>query len=77
MELPQSQIKIGRVVEDTKVETKELTLNEIKKEAVLDRLILCEGNKTEAAKSLNVSIKTLYNWLHEWGVGLHPERKES
>lgn len=30
-----------------------------------------DGNKTQVAHSLGITIKTLYNWLHQWGIEIH------
>lgn len=46
----------------------QLTLAEIEKLTILERLQSFEGNKTKAAASLGVTIKTLYNKLHAYGL---------
>ncbi|MBE8162887.1 MAG: sigma-54-dependent Fis family transcriptional regulator [Bdellovibrionaceae bacterium] len=45
-----------------------LTLNDIQKAYVLRSLQHFKGNKTKVAKALGVTIKTLYNKLHEYGI---------
>lgn len=45
-----------------------LTLNDIQKAYVLRSLQHFNGNKTKVAKALGVTIKTLYNKLHEYGI---------
>lgn len=45
-----------------------LTLSDIQKAYVLRSLQYFEGNKTKVAKALGVTIKTLYNKLHEYGI---------
>lgn len=44
------------------------TLAEIEKDYILDVLKVVDGNKTKAAKILGITIKTLYNKLHEYGL---------
>ncbi len=44
-----------------------LTLHEIEKRYILKALNYFEGNKTQAANALGITIKTLYNKLHEYG----------
>lgn len=46
----------------------DLTLEAITKEHVIYVLSLTENNKAKAAQLLGVTNKTLYNWLHEWGL---------
>ncbi len=43
------------------------TIAEMEREMILERLTYFEGNKTQAALSLGITIKTLYNKLHEYG----------
>lgn len=45
-----------------------LTLSDIQKAYVLRSLQYFEGNKTKVAAALGVTIKTLYNKLHEYGL---------
>ncbi len=47
-------------------------LDEIEKQHILKTLAFHHGNKTKTAMSLGVTIKTLYNKLHRYGV-LSPE----
>lgn len=42
------------------------TLAMIEREVIEGRLRLFEGNKALAARSLGISLKTLYNRLNEW-----------
>ena len=45
---------------------KVLTLHEIEKQHILRALEACDGNRTQAAKYLDISIRTLRNKLHEY-----------
>lgn len=44
------------------------TLAEVEKEHIEHALSVHGGNKTRAAKSLGITIKTIYNKLHEYGI---------
>jgi len=44
-----------------------LTLYEMERRQVLKALKYFEGNKTQAAEALGITLKTLYNKLHEYG----------
>lgn len=44
-----------------------ITLQELEKRFILKSLIYFGGNKTQAANALGITIKTLYNKLHEYG----------
>lgn len=44
-----------------------LTIAELEKRYILKALAHFEGNKTQAAHALGITIKTLYNKLHEYG----------
>ena len=44
-----------------------LTIHELEKRYILKALNFFEGNKTQAANALGITIKTLYNKLHEYG----------
>lgn len=44
-----------------------VTLYELEKRYILKALNYFEGNKTQAANALGITIKTLYNKLHEYG----------
>lgn len=45
----------------------QLTLHELEKRYILKALQHFGGNKTQAANNLGITIKTLYNKLHEYG----------
>lgn len=55
-----------------KVEVKpsyqEFTLFDLEKKHIIDTLDHLSGNKTRAAKSLGITVKTLYNKLHSYGL---------
>ncbi len=44
-----------------------MTLYELEKRHIIKALNYFEGNKTQAANALGITIKTLYNKLHEYG----------
>lgn len=44
-----------------------VTLADLEKKYILAALVHFEGNKTQAAQALGITIKTLYNKLHEYG----------
>lgn len=44
-----------------------VTLGELEKRYILKALVHFDGNKTQAAQALGITIKTLYNKLHEYG----------
>ena len=46
----------------------DMSLEEVEKNHILRTLAIHHGNKTRAAKSLGVTIKTLYNKLHRYGI---------
>jgi len=46
----------------------EVSLGEIEKVYILSALDYFKGNKTQTAKSLGVSVKTLYNKLYMYGL---------
>ena len=41
-----------------------ITMDELQKFWVLSAVKACDGNITRSARMLNVTIKTVYNWLH-------------
>ena len=44
-----------------------LTIYEVEKRQIIKALMYFEGHKTQAAKALGITVKTLYNKLHEYG----------
>lgn len=44
-----------------------VTIGELERKYILKALVHFEGNKTQAANALGITIKTLYNKLHEYG----------
>jgi DNA-binding NtrC family response regulator len=46
----------------------DVPLEEVEKNHILRTLAYNHGNKTKTAQSLGITIKTLYNKLHRYGV---------
>lgn len=56
--------------------TKSMTLEELERNHILQMLAYQQGNKTKTAKVLGITIKTLYNKLHRYGLlGGSPDAK--
>lgn len=60
-------IRNPEVVDNTLDYDPNLTLHELEKRYILKALGHFGGNKTQAANNLGITIKTLYNKLHEYG----------
>ena len=56
------------VVSSNNVVEEEMTLFELEKKFIFKTLVRLGGNKTKAAKALGITVKTLYNKLHSYGV---------
>jgi two-component system, NtrC family, response regulator len=52
-----------------------LTLKQIEKDHILMVLEATKGNKSQAAKCLDITVKTLYNKLTEYGIHLAKKRQ--
>jgi DNA-binding NtrC family response regulator len=50
------------------------TLEQIKRDAVLERLAYHHGNATATAKSLGVSVRAVSMWLRKYGVARKAKR---
>ena len=61
------QIKTPEVKDHSGEYDPTMTLGELEKRFILKALNYFEGNKTQAAGALGITIKTLYNKLHEYG----------
>lgn len=60
------EVKVEKV--EAVIEYKEFTLFDLEKKHIVDTLGHLSGNKTRAAKALGITVKTLYNKLHSYGM---------
>lgn len=65
-------VKVEEVVVEKKEEEvlgyREMTLNDLEKHHIVQTLEHLSGNKTKTAKVLGITVKTLYNKLHSYGM---------
>jgi len=57
-----------RAVKESDGYSPDMTLDDIEKSHILRALVSNQGNKTKAARTLGITIKTLYNKLHRYGI---------
>lgn len=60
------EVKVEKV--EVKPTFQEYTLFDLEKKHIIDTLDHLGGNKTRAAKALGITVKTLYNKLHSYGL---------
>jgi DNA-binding NtrC family response regulator len=60
------EVKVEKV--EVKAQYQEVTLFDLEKKHIIDTLDHLSGNKTRAAKALGITVKTLYNKLHSYGL---------
>ncbi len=65
-DLPEN-IRTPEVKDETMAYDPMITLGELEKRYIIKALNHFDGNKTQAAQALGITIKTLYNKLHEYG----------
>ncbi len=66
--LPEFAQEVKVEVAPVKVSYIEFTLFDLEKKHIIDTLDHLGGNKTRAAKALGITVKTLYNKLHSYGL---------
>ncbi len=61
-------IRMPMVKTQSLEDANELSLLDVEKNHILRTLTVNQGNKTKTAKNLGITIKTLYNKLHHYGI---------
>lgn len=68
LHLPDFAVEVRVEKTEPKASYQETTLFELEKSHIVDTLDHLNGNKTRAAKALGITVKTLYNKLHSYGM---------
>lgn len=66
-DLPEFEVEC-EVIEEVEDTFTEMTLHDLEKKHIIGALEHLGGNKTRAAKMLGITVKTLYNKLHSYGL---------
>ncbi len=66
--LPEFAQEVKTEAVELKTSYQEFTLFDLEKKHIIDTLDHLAGNKTRAAKALGITVKTLYNKLHSYGL---------
>ncbi len=66
--LPEFAQEVKSETVEVKPSYQEFTLFDLEKRHIIDTLDHLAGNKTRAAKALGITVKTLYNKLHSYGL---------
>lgn len=69
----ESQPVVEKVVQAKAQEFIPVTLEELEKNHIMNTLENLSGNKTKTAKVLGITVKTLYNKLHSYGIEFDKE----
>jgi Nif-specific regulatory protein len=64
---------VSKTVTEKKAEYVAITLGELEKNHIMSTLENLTGNKTKSAKVLGITVKTLYNKLHSYGIEFDKE----
>jgi DNA-binding NtrC family response regulator len=64
--LPKGAVTVESPVQNS--QNNFMTLAEVERKHIEKALVVFKGNKTHAAKALGISLKTLYNKLHTYGM---------
>lgn len=79
-EIRLEDVPFGIRMPKTKIEANEfnveMSLEEVEKNHILRTLAYNHGNKTKTAQNLGITIKTLYNKLHRYGI-IQPQNQQS
>jgi two-component system response regulator HydG len=67
-DLPEKFFQESTVADDSDGESSELNLTNLSKQTIMKALEACRGNRTEAAKQLGISRRTLHRRLNEFGL---------
>ena len=66
------QLRTSSCIKEKPEFSVEMRLEDVERQHILRSLAYHQGNKTRTAQSLGITIKTLYNKLHRYGI-LQPQ----
>jgi len=71
-----STINLTKVCQEGREQATDGRIQTMKKAALFDALEKCNGNRTHAAKYLGVSLRTVRNWIRDFGGTEEPNAIE-
>jgi Nif-specific regulatory protein len=69
----EEKVEVAKVQNTKAAEFTQMTLEELERNHIMSTLECLLGNKTRAAKALGITVKTLYNKLHSYGIEFDKE----